>query len=71
MGWTRTKTEVEKAEEKLDSCLESVGIGAGLTVGQSKEFAEAVKSYVRALVEQEKDDLRDEINRTGNWSPDY
>ena len=71
MGWMRTKTEVEKAEEKMDYALKSAGIGAGMTVGQSEELAESVKSYVRALVAQEKDDLRDEINKSGMHDPDW
>lgn len=71
MGWTRSKTEVEKAEEKLDSELKSLGFSAGLSSSGCDELSETIKSYVRAVVAQEKDDLRDEINKSGMWDPDY
>lgn len=69
--WNRKKSAVTIAEENLDSWLERVGIGSGLTVGQSKDFGESVKAWVRALVEEEKSDLRDEVTRSGMWDPDY
>jgi hypothetical protein len=71
MAWNGRKSAVTIAEENLDSWLESVGIGAGMTVGQSKEFGEAVKAWVNARIEVEKDDLRDQINNSGMWDPDY
>ncbi len=71
MGWNGRKSAIEIAEEKMDTALSSVGVSAGLTVGQSQELADTVKTWVRALVEEEKNDLRNQINKTGEWSRDY
>lgn len=69
MSWESKKTQ--EAEDKMDSALQGLGVSAGLTTGQSEELAETIKAWVRALVDEEKSDLRDEINKSGMWDPDY
>lgn len=63
----RTKT----AEEKLDACLKRLVVSAGGTTSEAEETADALKGWVKALIEEEKSDLRDEINKSGQWDPDY
>lgn len=65
--WRYGTTAKEDAEALLDAEIRKVVPDEEA----ASALSSALKDYIAATVAEEKCDLRDEINKSGTWSPDY